>query len=210
MKNIVITMCLLSTVNSFAKQSKPKTRCTNFSTNKEKVLLINFDGLGASEFGIKILENNISSKIKTRCTSKEVQAITFHYGKRGTRKAYDCAKRLAKRYPPLSINILGHSYGSGKGVFNFLKNSVDESIIDIDNAVTFDPRGYSHKYTNPGLPHVNNFVNIFQTKPLKGMKVKGANFERDVTGRGITHGNLPKTKGDLALSKLTYKLQCAN
>jgi hypothetical protein len=210
MKFLIITMCLISTTNAFSKSSKPRRRCPKFSSNKQKALLINFDGLGASEFGIKILESAISKKIKKRCNSIEVKSVNFHYGKRGARAAYDCAKTLLKEHPSLSVNIFGHSYGGGKGVFNFLDNSVAESIVDVENAVTFDPRGYSYEYSNPGKPMVNNFVNLYQRKSLKGMVVKGADFEQDSTGNNVTHGNLPKTKGNLALSKLTNTLQCAN
>lgn len=205
MKSPLIIACLIAATPLFAK-----TECPIFSTTKPKVLLINFDGLGASEFNIKILEKNISQKIIRRCSSKEVHSATFHYGKRGALAAYQCAKKLRESNPLLSISVFGHSFGGGKGVFNFLQNTVKESIIDIENAVTFDPRGYSYRYQNPGNPYVDNFINIYQRKPLRGMQVKGSDFESNVTALGVTHGNLPKTKGDLALKQLRGSLTCAN
>lgn len=203
MKFIIITLALFGSLSVIAK-----TKCPEFTTNKSKVLLVNFDGLGASELGLKILERNISSRIKDRCSSLEVHSVTYHYGKRGAKKAYQCAKQIFDNHPNISINIFGHSFGGGKGVFNFLNKVQNESILEVENAVTFDPRGYTYRYTNPGSPYVNNFINIYQRNPLRGMKVKNTDFEIDVTGTS-SHGNLPKNHWQTALKNLEGSLSCS-
>ena len=63
---------------------------------------------------------------------------------------------------------------------NLIKNFQKEKM-SLDDVITFDPRGYSIN-TRTGLPTVKNFVNVDQTRPLEGMKVKNADFEVDVTG----------------------------
>lgn len=183
-------------------------KCPETISSKTKSIIINFDGLGASEFGLKILERHVSKEIKSSCLNQEVLSLTFHYTKRGASNAIECVKVLQKTTPSqISINTFGHSFGGGKGVMNFIYEAKNQNI-QIENVVTFDPRGYSYRYTNPGAPLVKNFVNIYQRYPLKGMQVQNADFEKDVTGE-TNHGDIPKDFKEMAIENLIGHLSCA-
>lgn len=176
--------------------------------NDSSILLINFDGLGTAELGLKVLERRISKKIKKRC-GKKVVFKSFHYGDSGSDQAVSCAESFNEYFgPQFSLNIFGHSYGGGKGVFNFL-SLAKKTNLQIINAVTFDPRGDSYQYTNPGNSLVSNFINFFQRIPLAGMVVENADYEFDVTGK-TSHISLPKDFSEQTLNLMVGDLTCAH
>lgn len=203
MKFFIPAMLFLVSVQCYSK-------CPVFKRNQRpKALIINFDGLFISEFGGQLLHHNIGKKIVSKCRNKEVISTTFYYGKSSAKKAYLCAKQLKEKFPKLSINVFGHSYGGGKGVFNFLDELVDDALFTLDNVVTFDPRGYSYQYENPGTQYIKKFINIYQRNPLRGMLVQNANYQEDVTGTA-DHGSLPKVHAQKVMKKLVKGLSCAN
>lgn len=171
-------------------------------------VVILFDGLMTAELNLRLLERSIGESIKNRCGENKVLLINSYYGKSSARKVTKCLQTLQqKTKKKLKFMAIGHSFGAGKGVMNFIEN-FQKKKMNLDDVITFDPRGYSYKYTNPGLPTVKNFVNIYQRRPLAGKKVKNADYEIDVTGES-SHIDLPKKLGDKALSQLSASFQCA-
>lgn len=171
-------------------------------------LVIAFDGLGTAEFGMGVLRRRVVSKIEERCPKNTIASEDFYYSKNGAKKAMACALAFQKEIgSSVSFQVMGHSFGAGKGVFNFIENAKAHGLT-IENAITFDPRGYSYKYAAPSKSVVENFVNLYQKVPLAGRPVKGADFERNVTGKA-SHVALPRKMADLALDNVIGDLSCA-
>ncbi|MCF8059549.1 MAG: hypothetical protein K9K67_09650 [Bacteriovoracaceae bacterium] len=206
MKMPIALTLLFLTVNSYSqcpellKEAKEKGASS---------LIITFDGLGTAEFGLGVLQKRVISKIKDRCGAKNISSMEFYYSKEGAKDAMVCAKSFSKAFGGrFTLHVLGHSFGAGKGVFNFIEEA-QKADQYIENVVTYDPRGYSYKYENPGKGTVGNFVNIYQKVPLSGRKVKNADSEFDVTGKS-SHVSLPKKFANLAMENLEGALSCAN
>lgn len=200
---LILAMTALA-ATSYAECDKELKEAKKKDSN---VLILTFDGLGTAELGMKVLKRTFYKTASERCGDKVANG-DFYYSKRGARKAVACAQSFKKHFGnQLEVNIVGHSYGGGKGVFNFLK-AAKKAGIKVTNAVTFDARGYSYKYSNPGKSQVRNFVNIYQRVPLAGQLVKGADFQQNVTGEA-SHVGLPRSFSDLALSKMVGLLSCA-
>lgn len=176
--------------------------------NGSNTLIIAFDGLGTAEFGMGVLRRRVVSKVEERCGANRISSEDFYYSKKGAKKAVACAKAFEKEFgSSFSLHVMGHSFGAGKGVFNFIK-AAKGTGLNIENAITFDPRGYSYKYSAPSKKQVENFVNIYQNVPLAGRPVKGADFERNVTGKA-SHVGLPRVMADMALENVIGGLSCA-
>lgn len=200
---LLVTLAALPTL-AFAECDKELAEAKK---NDSSILIITFDGLGTAEFGMKVLKNTFFETAQERCGNKVANG-NFYYSKKGAKKAIACAKSFKKAFgKDFELNVAGHSFGAGKGVFNFLSAAKKEGL-KVTNAVTFDARGYSYKYSNPGKSQVRNFVNIYQKVPLAGQIVKGADFEQNVTGKA-SHVGLPRGFSDLALSKMVGELACA-
>lgn len=173
-----------------------------------RTLIITFDGLGTAEFGMGVLQKRVVKKVEERCGENQVVSQDFYYSKKGAKKAVNCALSFKKEFgDALGLHIMGHSFGAGKGVFNFIEGA-KKAGLSIENAITFDPRGYDYKYSAPSKKVVSNFINIYQKVPLAGRPVKGADFERVVTGKA-SHVGLPRVFGDMALANTVGDLSCA-
>lgn len=206
MKTPLIFALLLITFNSYSQCPELlKEAKENGASN----LIITFDGLGTAELKMGVLQKRVVSKIKDRCGSKNISSKDFYYGKDAAKEAIACAQSFSKAFGGrFSLHVLGHSFGAGKGVFNFIEEAEKKGQY-IENIVTFDPRGYSYKYANPGKEVVGNFVNIYQKVPLAGKKVKNADKEFNVTGMS-SHVGLPRKFATLALESMEGALRCAN
>lgn len=180
------------------KEAKEK----NIST-----LIITFDGLATAELKMRLLQKTFVKAAKKACGKDQVIGADFYYSKSSAKEAFACAQSFVKEFGANArINVVGHSFGAGKGVFNFLENA-QASGMNVDNVVTFDPRGYSYQYANPGAPTVHHFVNIYQKIPLAGMLVAGADKEFNVTGK-TSHIRLPRKFSDFALEQTVGSLNC--
>lgn len=207
MKSTILSMALALGVFGMNAQASCEKELKEAIAKDSPILIVTFDGLGTAEFGMKVLKRTFYKTAENRCGDRVANA-DFYYSKKGAKSAVACAKSFQKHFgSEFELNVVGHSFGGGKGVFNFLKEAKGQGL-KVANAVTFDPRGYSYKYSNPGAPLVRNFVNIYQKVPLAGMLVKGADFETNVTGKA-SHVGLPRTFSDLALSKMVGKISCA-
>lgn len=206
-------LALLSALSSVILSQPLQANCDKLLSEARskgaRTLIITFDGLGTAELGMGVLQRRVVKKVEERCGENQVASKDFYYSKRGAKKAVACALSFKKEFgDSLSLHIMGHSFGAGKGVFNFIKEA-KKSGLNIENAITFDPRGYSYKYSAPSKRIVSNFINIYQKIPLAGRPVKGADFERVVTGKA-SHVGLPRVFGDMALANTIGDLSCAH
>ncbi len=198
---ILVSLCLVLT----AKANCP-AQLKEAINEDRSTLIITFDGLMTAELKAKLLQKSFVKEAKNLCGDSIIGA-DFYYSKAKAKKAVQCALSFKKEFgSSFRLNLVGHSFGAGKGVFNFLKEAKKKNL-QVDNVVTFDPRGYSYRYSNPGSPLVNHFINIYQKVPLAGMKVKGADKEFNVTGQA-SHIALPRKLSSFALSKTLGSLNC--
>lgn len=206
-------MVALAAIALFIPANPAFSQCEKLLESAKKTgaqtLIIAFDGLGTAELGMGVLKRRVIKKVEERCGEKNIAAQSFYYSKRGAKKAVNCALSFKKACgPSTTLHIMGHSFGAGKGVFNFITEAKKKGL-SIENAITFDPRGYSYKYSAPSKTTVSNFVNIYQQVPLAGRPVKGADFERIVTGKA-SHVALPRVFADMALANSVGDLSCAH
>ncbi len=203
---LVLGLILLS----IASQANCDKLLASARQNGSSTLIIAFDGLGTAEMGMGVLQRRLVDKVKERCGANKIASQDFYYSKRGAQKAVNCALAFHKEFgSSLSLHVVGHSFGAGKGVFNFIKAAKNTTPLVIENAITFDPRGYSYRYSAPSKKKVENFVNIYQKIPLAGRPVKGADFERVVTGKA-SHVGLTRVFSDMALANSIGGLSCAH
>jgi len=177
----------------------------NLKTSNPIVVVL-FDGLGTNELGSKLLQKDVGEIIENRCSREHITFVNFHYGKPGAKKALNCLKSFKSSFgKSVSFHTVDHSFGAGKGVMNLLE--ISRGVVTYQNVITFDPRGYSYRYKNPGNAIVENFINIYQTIPLAGRPVEGADFELNAGASG--HMSLPMKEGPRALKHLRGRLTCA-
>lgn len=206
MKTFFFLFVLLSSQSLFAQCDELVQQARRGSGRP--VLMINFDGLGTNEFGMKVLRRHISQEIVSRCGRKNIVVQDYHYGRGGVSSAMSCIRQFDSSFAQgFSLHLFGHSFGAGIGVMNLL-DELQGGRTHVENAVTFDPRGNGYSYANPGSQTVKNFINIYQRRPLAGRPVRGANFERDVTGQS-SHVALPRNLSAMALAQLKGDLTCA-
>lgn len=199
----LLTLISLPSVNANCEKLLEEAKKKGAST-----LIVAFDGLGTAELNMGVLERTFAKTAIERCGEERVIAEDFYYSKKGAKKAVACAVSFKKAFGrDFELNVVGHSFGAGKGVFNFFKEAKGKGLVAA-NAITFDPRGYDYKYARPSKNEVRNFVNIYQQIPLAGRTVKGADFEKNVTGKA-SHVGLPRGFSDLALSQMVGELACA-
>ncbi len=199
-------LCLLILV-AFNTQAQCEKELREAKENNITTLIITFDGLATAEMKMRLLQRTFVKAAKEACGSDRIIGADFYYSKSGAKEAFACAQSFKKEFgSKANINVVGHSFGAGKGVFNFLEHTVKASLR-VDNAVTFDPRGYSYRYKNPGPSVVNQFINIYQKVPLAGMLVSGADKEFNVTGKA-SHIRLPRKFSKLALKNTLGSLNC--
>ena len=170
------------------------------------LVVVLFDGLGTNEMGSKLLLRDLGSKIQERCEHENLHFVHFHYGKAGARRALDCLQAFKQNFDQeVSFQAIGHSFGAGKGVMNLL--DISRGKIQFDNVLTFDPRGDSYRYKNPGRSQVTRFINVYQSLPLAGRPVAGA--DQEIFAGPSGHMSLPRKKGDEALRFVVGRLSCA-
>lgn len=203
MKCPLTLIFLIVSVTATANCEKELNKAKNENSPN---LIITFDGLGTAEFGMKVLEKRFVGLAQKKC-QKKITSANFYYSKGGAKQAIECAQSFADTFgSKFSLSIVGHSFGAGKGVMNFIEEA-EGTTLYIENTITFDPRGYSYKYSAPAKSVSGNFINIYQKVPLAGRKVKGADHEFDVTGKA-SHVGLPKDFSDLALKHTVGALDC--
>ena len=200
------TLALISLFISLTATANCEKELTRAKNDNSPNLIITFDGLGTAEFGMKVLERRFVGLAQKKCSKKLISA-NFYYSKNGAKKAIKCAQSFADTFGSrFSLSVVGHSFGAGKGVMNFIEQAEDTTLY-IENTITFDARGYSYKYSAPAKSVSGNFINIYQKIPLAGQKVKGADHEFDVTGK-TSHVGLPKDFSKLALDYTEGALYC--
>lgn len=204
MKNALAITLALTSIGTLANCEKLLEQAKR---ENRPQLVLTFDGLATAELGMKVLEHTFIKEYERECPRRPIMTKTFYYSKSGAKKAVACAQSFKDEFGDRAkLSIVGHSFGAGKGVFNFIE-AARKSDLFIENAVTFDPRGYDYKYSAPSKSLVGNFVNIYQKFPLAGRKVKGADYEANVTGR-TSHVGLPGKFSDLALAHVKGYLKC--
>lgn len=206
MKIFAIVVSMLSLAFMTCQADCPEELQEARLQSASPIVVVLFDGLGTNELGSKLLQKDFGEVIERRCSREHITFVNFHYGKSGARKALSCLQSFKSAFgKSVSFHTIGHSFGAGKGVMNLLE--ISKGVLQFQNAITFDPRGYSYRYKNPGKSVVEKFINIYQTIPLAGRPVANANFELNAGASG--HMSLPKKTGELALAQVVGRLTCA-
>lgn len=161
-------------------------------------LLISFEGLAS--YGSGFVRNGLIKKLSP---SAQRRIVSKNYAYTSTSSALKCLQSFQAEYPSgsLQIILLGHSFGGGISVFEFLSKTKSK----IQTVLTLDPRSWNgdsiYRRTKDLMvfqmpANVEKTFNFYQRGGMGGYQVRGA---KNQILQNTRHTAVPRDPGVKAL-----------